>query len=85
MTKLIDRQRAAKLTNAMVNALDLLATRGSAMRYRVGWGFGSMAGPIIPPITMDALAARGLVRTRHSGADLTKEGRRTHAELRAAA
>ena len=85
MSTLLSRQRAAKLTDAMVNALVLLATRGPAMRYRVGWGFGSISGPIIQPATMGALAARGLVRTRHSGADLTKEGRKTHAELRAAA
>ena len=84
MTALISRQRAAKLTDAMLNALDLLATRGPAMRYRVGWGV-SLQGPFIQPATMDALAARGFVRTRHSGADITKAGREIHAELRAAA
>lgn len=81
MTTLLNRQRQHKLTDAMLTGLDLLVHRGSAMRYRTGWGFGSLHGDIIAPATMDALFERGFAQRRHASADVTKAGREAHAEI----
>lgn len=81
MTTLLDRQREHKLTDAMLTGLDLLVRHGSAMRYRSGWGFGSLNGPIVAPATMDALFDRGFARRRHASVDVTKSGRAAHAEI----
>lgn len=81
MTSLLHRQRQHKLTDAMLTGLDLLVHRGSAMRYRTGWGFGSLNGPIIAPATMTALFERGFAQRRHSGFEVTKAGREAHAEI----
>lgn len=81
MTTLIHRQRQHKLTDAMLTGLDLLIHRGSAMRVRAGWGFGSIDSPIIAPATMDALWERGLVQRRHSGFEVTTAGRKAHAAI----
>lgn len=85
MTTLLSAQRKHKLTDAMLTGLDLLVHRGSAMRVRAGWAFGSIDGPIIAPATMDALWERGLVQRRHSGFEVTKAGREAHAEITRAA
>lgn len=81
MTTLLHRQRQHKLTDAMLTGLDLLVHRGSAMRHRTGWGFGSADGAIIAPATMDALFERGFAQRRHASADVTKAGREAHAQI----
>ncbi|QIB34775.1 hypothetical protein [Ancylobacter pratisalsi] len=78
MSTVLERQRAAKLTDAQFCGLDLLVTRGAAMRARAGWTFGTSSGPFILPATMDALIERGLVNRQHTGADATRLGRDTH-------
>lgn len=74
---LLDRQRAAALTDAQLTALDLLARHGSARRVRVGWCFSSMDGPIIAPATMTALKTRGFVSERRGSATITGSGSST--------
>jgi len=81
MTTLLDRQRAAKLTDAMLTALDLLKARGPARRQPRGWSFGGDNEPTIALYPMSVLVERGLASDQLGVAMITKEGRTLHQDI----
>lgn len=78
MTTLLERQRAAKLTDAQLTALDMLCRHGLLWRCPNGWRAGA---EIVATSTMEALVERGLVRSRNDIASATPEGQALHLQI----